>query len=200
MIYQYEEIGMETKIRKILLMLMILFPLSVFAGVNLKNGNFYISYTDIVVPGGGDRLEVTRTYNSKSIKKGWFGYGWGSDYETFLVVAADGSVIVHENGTGAETRFVPKTAVNAEAAAAKIVEAMAKKTGLAGDQAEKLKEKLKNDAELRQSYGMKFGVEGQIAKGTILYSNDRGLQQMHRTEEGFERRYNDGKVEYFSLK
>jgi len=27
--------------------------LALHAGVNLKNGNFYISYTDIVVPGGG---------------------------------------------------------------------------------------------------------------------------------------------------
>ena len=35
------------------------------AGVNLKNGNFYISYTDIDVPGGGKKIEITRTYNSK---------------------------------------------------------------------------------------------------------------------------------------
>ena len=41
-----------------------------FAGVNLKNGNFYISYTDIVVPGGGKKLEITRTYNSKSTEVG----------------------------------------------------------------------------------------------------------------------------------
>ena len=30
-----------------------------FSGVNLKNGNFHISYTDIVVPGGGKKLEIT---------------------------------------------------------------------------------------------------------------------------------------------
>ncbi len=36
-----------------------------YAGVNLKNGNFYISYTDIVVPGTGKTLDMTRTYNSK---------------------------------------------------------------------------------------------------------------------------------------
>ena len=33
---------------------------SAWGGVNLKNGNFYISYTDIVVPGGGKKLEITR--------------------------------------------------------------------------------------------------------------------------------------------
>lgn len=40
------------KILKFLVLLAI-FSSQVFAGVNLKNGNFYISYTDIVVPGGG---------------------------------------------------------------------------------------------------------------------------------------------------
>ena len=57
---------------------------SVYAGVNYKNGNFYVSYTDIVVPGGGKDLEITRTYNSHSTKAGWFGMGWGSDFETRL--------------------------------------------------------------------------------------------------------------------
>ena len=85
---------------------------SLFAGVNLKNGNFYISYTDIIVPGGGKNLKISRTYNSKSVAKGWFGFGWGSNFETKLWVSADGSVIVRENGSGAVTRFTPKSDVN----------------------------------------------------------------------------------------
>ena len=101
------------KFLKILLVI-ILFSQLAFAGVNLKNGNFYISYTDIVVPGGGLDLEMTRTYNSKATDKGWFGLGWGSDFETHLVVSADGSVIIHENGSGALTRFTPKSPVSNE--------------------------------------------------------------------------------------
>ena len=58
-----------------LLLLLLLIPSMAFAGVNLKNGNFYISYTDIIVPGGGMDLEITRTNNSKSTEKGWFGFG-----------------------------------------------------------------------------------------------------------------------------
>ena len=54
-----------------------MFPLVAFGGVNLKNGNFYITYTDIVVPGGDHDLAITRTYNSKSNDNGWFGFGWG---------------------------------------------------------------------------------------------------------------------------
>ena len=99
-------------------LLVFLLPLAAIAGVSLKNGNFYISYTDILVPGGGHDLKVVRTYNSRATETGWFGFGWGSDYETFITVSADGSVVVHENGSGALTRFPPKEAVDPAAARA----------------------------------------------------------------------------------
>ncbi|MBT3585290.1 MAG: RHS repeat protein [Halobacteriovoraceae bacterium] len=168
------------------------------AGVNLKNGNFYITYSDIVVPGGGHPLEIVRTYNSKSTEKGWFGFGWGSDYETFLTVSADGSVVVHENGAGALTRFVPKTAVDGKAAATKIIAAMRKKTPINEKVANDLVKKLSEDAELRQAYARKFGVKATLASGTQLFSNTRGLQTLNKIKKGFQRLYNDGKVETFN--
>jgi YD repeat-containing protein len=169
-----------------------------FAGVNLKNGNFYISYTDIIVPGGGHDLKVVRTYNSRATEKGWFGFGWGSDYETYLTVSADGSVVVHENGSGALTRFTPKAAVDPAAAAEKIIDAMRKKTTVSDKVAANLKKKLMGDAEIRQAYARKFDVKAKLAAGTILYSNTRGLQQVHKTKKGFKRVYNDGKTEFFN--
>lgn len=168
------------------------------AGVNLKNGNFYISYTDIVVPGGGKKLEITRTYNSKSTEVGWFGFGWGSEYETRLEVSADGSVIIHEHGSGAKTRFTPKTAVDAVAAATKIVTEMKKKTALTEKAASDLVQKLANNAELRHTYAMNFGVQATVAPGTVLYSNDRGPQELHVTKEGYRRAHTDGKQDYFN--
>ena len=59
------------------LLFFIISSFSAFGGVNLKNGNFYISYTDVVLPGTGKTLRVTRTYNSKATEIGWFGFGWG---------------------------------------------------------------------------------------------------------------------------
>lgn len=181
-----------------LLLLCLLLPATLFAGVNLKNGNFYISYTDIIVPGGGHDLKVVRTYNSRATEKGWFGFGWGSDYETYLTVSADGSVVVHENGSGALTRFTPKAAVDPAAAAEKIIDAMRKKTTVSDKVAANLKKKLMGDAEIRQAYARKFDVKAKLAAGTILYSNTRGLQQVHKTKKGFKRVYNDGKTEFFN--
>ena len=181
-----------------LLILLLLLPSMAFAGVNLKNGNFYISYTDIIVPGGGMDLEITRTNNSKSTEKGWFGFGWGSDFETYVTVSADGSVVVHENGSGALTRFVPKTAVDAGKAAKNIVAAIRKRGSISDKVAGDLLEKLKNDAELRQAYARKYNVAAKIADGTELFSNMRGLQRIVKKKDGFVRVFNDGKKEYFN--
>ena len=184
----------------IIAFLLLLMPFAAFSGVNLKNGNFYISYTDIIVPGHGHDLEVIRTYNSKSADKGWFGFGWGSDYETYLTVSADGSVVVHENGSGSLTRFNPKKAVDPEGAAKKILQAMRKRTTVSEKVAADLIRKLKNDAELRMAYAKRFDVKAKLTKGTVLYSNTRGLQKVVKTASGYQRIYNDGKVEVFNDK
>jgi len=168
------------------------------AGVNLKNGNFYISYTDIVVPGGGKKLEITRTYNSKSTEVGWFGFGWGSEFETRLEQSADGGVIIHEHGSGAKTRFTPKTPIDGMAASTKIVNEMKKKTALSEKAASELIAKLAANAELRHTYAMNFGVQASVAPGSTLYSNDRGPQELVVTKEGFVRKLSDGREDTFN--
>lgn len=174
-----------------------LLPMMAFGGVNLKNGNFYITYTDIIVPGGDHDLEVTRTYNSKSTDNGWFGFGWGSLYETKLMVSADGSVVVMENGSGAQTRFVPKEAINVDSASKKIVEAMKKKEPMSDVAVQSLMKRLNNDAELRQFYSKKYNVETKLADGTLLYSNDRGIQTIEKQKDGYKRVNSDGKTDFF---
>ncbi|RYD41358.1 MAG: hypothetical protein EOP85_12815, partial [Verrucomicrobiaceae bacterium] len=79
------------------------------AGINLKNGNFYISYTDIVSPSYNPpqlrgRLEITRTYNSKSVTASEFGFGWGWYFATSLRIDNEGGVFFKEHGSG-DTRM-----------------------------------------------------------------------------------------------
>lgn len=75
------------------------------AKVNLKNGNYYVSYTDMII--GVPEFEIARTYNSKATQTLSFGFGWGTDIDTSLTVAGDGSVVVMENGSGATRRYNP---------------------------------------------------------------------------------------------
>lgn len=93
-------------IRKSIAILVFFLSAYVFAGVNLKNGNFYISYTDIKIDSQHAAVdEITRTYNSKSTHVGLFGYGWGSMIETYVHAYPDGSMVVFEHGSGGKTIF-----------------------------------------------------------------------------------------------
>src|SRR3989338_182321 len=102
------------------------------ANVSLKNGNFFIGYKDVVYPGGFEP-KIERIYNSKTPFNGIFGRGWGTEYEAYLSVSADGSVVVHEYGGGAENRFSPVAFRAAELdKAVEMIGSVAQKAGVAG--------------------------------------------------------------------
>jgi len=175
------------------------------ANVSLRNGNFFIGYTDIVYPGGFEP-KIERVYNSKSGFKGMFGWGWGTEYEVNLSVSADGSVVVHEYGGGAENRFSPVAFNQAELqkAVGQLVEA-ARKAGVTGSQQSvaDYQKKLAGDARFRNQEWEKF-IEKKLLKprqlvaGTQLTSNRFSYQYITKVKEGYVRSYDNGRVEQFS--
>tara|TARA_B100000029_G_scaffold244085_1_gene241290 strand:+ start:427 stop:2124 length:1698 start_codon:yes stop_codon:yes gene_type:complete len=194
------ELKRKLEMKRLYFLVIILgyFSSTLLAGVNLKNGNFYISYTDIIVPGGGKNLKISRTYNSKSVTKGWFGFGWGSNFETKLWVSADGSVIIRENGSGAATRFTPKSDLNVKDAVERILEGMVKAgESVDGSYGEDLKKNLINNEELRRKKARKYGVTVKLAEGSELFSVKRGYQKVVKLKNGFERIHTSGKRELF---
>lgn len=54
--------------------------------VNVTNGNMYLSHTDYILPGKGDAIDITRSYNSASTKTGIFGSGWATKYDENLTI------------------------------------------------------------------------------------------------------------------
>jgi RHS repeat-associated protein len=56
-------------------------PAAVGEPINVTNGNMYIQQTDYRLPGFGEGLDVTRTYNSRMQRSGIFGYGWSSAFD-----------------------------------------------------------------------------------------------------------------------
>ncbi|HKR61295.1 MAG TPA: DUF6531 domain-containing protein [Pyrinomonadaceae bacterium] len=53
--------------------------------INVTNGNMYLQQTDYRLPGFGGGLELTRTYNSRMQRAGFFGYGWSSILDESVV-------------------------------------------------------------------------------------------------------------------
>ncbi len=69
-------------------------------GVNLENGSYFTSQTDVTVVSVGPKLENTRSYNSMDTRVGAFGKGWTSAYEMSVewMAAAPGVAVLRPDG------------------------------------------------------------------------------------------------------
>lgn len=171
------------------------------AGVNLKNGNFYTTYCDIKLVKNGHELSMVRTYNSHSDFSGWLAKGWGSNWETFLEMGNNGSVVVHENGGGAETRFIPLWQNDRWADAYHIKEAVLEMDPYAYEGevlAEYFADELARSPVMRKRYANDYGLYSELPVGSTLYSHIRGFQRLIKTEDGFERIFSDGYSDIFN--
>jgi YD repeat-containing protein len=200
---------MNRKLLKVFLPVYLLFNVVCFAGVNPKNGNFYVGYTDFVFSNSPMKLQISRTYNSKIADIGWFGVGWGSDYETHLITLPGGGVLMFNNGSGKRDVQKPKEwdMQDISLAIDELVTAMKTEGKLTTpDEILNMKSKLLNDQELRHTYWKKYLNKGMvknrvITPGTKLYSSCGcgGFEYIVATAEGFNRSNSNGNTEFFNL-
>ncbi|MGW0917186.1 RHS repeat-associated core domain-containing protein [Streptomyces sp. NPDC002784] len=73
------------------------------ARVNVSNGNLLLAATDFDIAGVGQKLQLTRTYNSLEAPWGKVSQRWWQGYERYLQVG-EGEVAVYD-ATGAAVRF-----------------------------------------------------------------------------------------------
>jgi YD repeat-containing protein len=180
-----------------------LVPAPASANVSLKNGNFFIGYTDAIYSGGFG-LKVERVYNSKTAFKGLFGWGWGMDYEVYVEPTGDGSVIVHEYGGGAENIFSPAAPdpTILEIAIQSITRAAVRNRNIPASDTAPFKRRLATDPTFRNDEWMKYVKSGDVqprrlAAGTQLRSDRFAKQIVTRTATGYERVFETGRVELF---
>lgn len=186
--------------RFILFSLMFLLTFSAHAVVDMKTANFADTWVDLAAPGSGFDLRVVRTYNSRTIYSGVFGFGWCADFETRLEITPESTLKVVECGAGAEITYVPKKFDNnkVDQTVAAIMAEIKKrnpkvyeKTG--GD----LKKDLKTDDFFREEFARRIGIKGSVNKDTVYYANGRQNENIVRTVEGYKRNIGDGTYQLF---
>lgn len=180
------------------------------AGVSLKNGDFYISYTDVTIGlPAGITFELDRTYNSLATTKGLFGIGWGSPLETFIKVLGDGNIVVYENGSGGKTVF--RQPVLDISQMEQMVEQILTAMRRAGDlkdlnAALSERQKLHEDEELRATRWNSYVQKGLLLPrypefGTIFINADNrrhgATERLIYFPDGF-RRYQQDRIEIFN--
>jgi YD repeat-containing protein len=195
---------MRSKLALIVLTLIVGSAGSARGEVNIKNGNFFIAYKDVIYSGGFEPT-IERVYNSKTPFKSIFGWGWGTEYSAYLTVSPDGTVVIHEYGGGADNRYSPN-AINSESVktAAETIIRAARESGAvinAGD-VDNLRRRLLEDSEFRDREWEKYVEHGLVARrdipvGTLLISNRFNHQTVRRVAEGFIRTMEGGRVESF---
>lgn len=175
------------------------------AMVAVGNGNYFTGFTDLEhdAPMNTFQLKVQRTYNSRSQYDGIFGFGWGSDFEAFLLPSADGSVVIQESGGGEKTRFSPKEFSKAqlEKQVDRLVKAYMEKEKGTGLKISELRAKLLSDANERDEVSRTLGIFPELPEGTKLFSSARGEKQtVSVIKGGYIREFGDGKRELYNVK
>ena len=162
MIYLLDKSAIRWIVISLLWMMSLFFVKPVNAIVDMKNANYAQSWVDMEIPGTGYALNVSRTYNSKSLFDGMFGFGWCSEFETTLTVTAEGNLKVTECGAGQEQFFTPASFGKKEIdqMVSTIVEKVKKEKKSDDKSLVEFKKDLYNDPDLRTKFASAYKVLG----------------------------------------
>ena len=162
-------------------------PLFAWAIVDMRNANFSDTWTDMIVPNSGYELKIKRTYNSRTLFNGMFGFGWCSDLESTLVVTSDGHLSLTECGGGLEFIFKSKNSSESQTREViqKIISKMKKeKKNLKDSYYRSLQRRLETDNGQREKLARQFGIKGTIGSKKRFYADGR-RDEMIRVEKSF---------------
>ncbi len=187
-----------------LLALSVLLSSYSYAVVDMKNANYSQSWIDMEVPGSGYDIRIQRTYNSRSLFNGIFGFGWCSDFETKMTITAEGNLKITECGAGQEMFYSPREVSRKEVAQtiSKIVQKMKAEKAVGRNEAfyKKLSDELLEQDVKRAAYARKYNVLVSIKSGTKFYANGREVEHVVFEKTHYTRRLQDGSSQRFDTK
>ncbi|MGZ3794008.1 MAG: DUF6531 domain-containing protein [Bdellovibrio sp.] len=188
--------------KKAILTIAFLFSFQAHSIVDMKNANYSNTWVDMEVPGTGYDLKIVRTYNSRSLFNGLFGFGWCSDFETSMEVTPEGNIKVTECGGGMEITFSPRevTRKDVDATIAAIISKMKseKKVGITEAFLTNLKTELVEDDGKRAEYARQYGISVPIREGTKYYANGKEVEHFVFNKTYYTRNLPDGSAQRFS--
>ncbi len=171
--------------------------------IDMKNANYSDTWVDLQIPGGGYNLEVVRTYNSRSLHNGIFGFGWCSEYETKIDITSTGELLLTQCGAGLQTSFSPRknNTKRIESTIKKILRAYKKKNPHTTSKIlKKLRMEIKGDPHKREILAKELGIKGHIKSQQTYYSNNTKSDSIIKKKTYYERRLSNGKKQRFNFK
>lgn len=177
-----------------------LLAVDAYAIVDMKNANYSESWNDLVVPGVGYDLRVSRSYNSRSLFSGIFGFGWCSDYETKIEVTPESNLKVTECGGGMELIFTPKNFnPNKVDGTIKtiVAEIRRRRPDLKADYVANLEKELKTNDFMREEFGRRMNIKGKVEDGVTYLANGKEAENITLKNGVYKRILMDGTYQLF---
>lgn len=148
--------------------------------VDMKNANFSDNWVDIVSADANSPLKISRTYSSRSLFTGLFGFGWCSPIESKIEITIEGNLTLTECSIGA-TNFYPANSNTQQIASTieKIMTYLRKsEAGKSKKYFDDLREQLKTDHKLRTRYAGEVGIRFSPTKNTSFLLNGKELDKI----------------------
>ena len=175
------------------------------AVVNMRNGSYTESWVDFVDPQDGYEIKIQRSYSSRSLFEGLFGYGWCSDIETKLDILSNGTLDLTECGGGIKATYYPLDfdLKNSE----KTSDAIIRKLKTGGKIKEKNINKFRNElisnTKMRFEYAVRLGLTNADKiknRKTVFQSRSKGMENIVFNGRFYQRKKFNGTLENFNRK
>lgn len=171
-----------------------------YAIVDMKNANYSNTWVDLELPGSGYDLKVSRTYNSRSLFNGMFGFGWCSDFETKVEVTPEGNLKLTECGAGQETYYFPRefSRKDIDKTIAQISDRLKAAKKLDEKSIKKLAQDMVGDHDLRAKYAYEFKIAIPVKEGSQFFVNGKQVENIIFSKGFYTRTLADGSSQRFS--
>lgn len=183
-------------------LLFLLFALPSFAIVDMRNANYSETWVDIDTGSSGFDLKVQRTYNSRTVHNGIFGFGWCSDFETSLTVTAQNTLRVKECGAGLNIEFSRGNAKSEKSVNKLVAEIMVqvkkRNKGQPASFFTNLERQMRTDSLLRDEFAKQLDMGGSVASGQKYFAEGRDNEWITLSGSTYTRRLPSGNIQKFS--
>ncbi len=186
--------------KSLIYIFVLLFSVHAYSFVDMKNANYSHSWIDLRLEGGGFNIELKRTYNSRSLYNGLFGFGWCSTYETKLQVTPEGNIKITECGGGNEIEYVSSASGKAVKNTINQIIGNLKRTKKYTPQnLMTISKRLEIDVWERERYARKYKIKKEVKAGVSYIAYGRDKESIVLKENSFKRSIADGSYQKFNI-
>ncbi len=168
--------------------------------VDMRNANYSGTWVDLDLGEAGYNLKISRTYNSRALFNGVFGFGWCSDIETKLNITPDGNLKLTECGAGQEIYYLPRE-INSQditKTVAQIIDNLKSQKKMNEATLNFLQADLQTNHSLRTKYAFDLKVAIPLREGSRFFVNGKEVENVIYTKGYYTRCLVDGSFQRFS--